>query len=227
MKKDDALTENVREKRKIIESLKKKLSILENEEVVLEEQVERLQEKVVEKESELADRKEQRKELEKRLHRKMPNEVGIKREGLDDERRDKDIAEWIKDKLNDLISHDSAVQQDMFFKYVTVKYLPELYDGDFDVLEKIDSLEARFKINKRTTFADVKENACRFWNIQDDNSRFPIALRAQNYAVFDLMENQPIEQVLIRQRVVPEFWLFRTNSQAHEVFTKVQDCCNI
>jgi hypothetical protein len=226
MKSDDALSENIHEKRKQIENLQKKLTILQNEEVVLEEQVERLQEKVAEKESELADRKEQRRELAKRLQRKMPNEVGIKREGLDDERRDKDITEWLKDKLVDLIHHDPSGNQEMIFKHVTVKYLPELYDGDFDDFEKIDCLEARFKINKRTTFSDLKENACRYWNIQDNNSKFPIALRANNYAMFELMDDQPIEHVLIRQRIMPEFWLFRTNNQAHEVFTKVQDCCN-
>jgi len=53
--------------------------------------------------------------------------------------------------------------------YVDIKYLDGIADGPLELLDKIDPLEARFKVNKNTNFETLKLNACKFWNITDSD----------------------------------------------------------
>lgn len=47
--------------------------------------------------------------------------------------------------------------------YVDIKYLDGIADGPLELLDKIDPLEARFRINRDTDFETLKINACKFW----------------------------------------------------------------
>lgn len=139
---------------------------LANEHRILEEKRERLERQNQEKIDEYENKKQSLENLKPSSNKDNENDA---------ERREKELDDWLKGKIEELIygpdkKTQSALKEEekegskmMIIGSVMIRYLPGVEDGDLEAFEKADPLEGYFKINKKTTFHELKETASEFW----------------------------------------------------------------
>ncbi|OMJ82032.1 hypothetical protein SteCoe_17358 [Stentor coeruleus] len=207
-----------------LEELKRNCEKIEEENEILREHKTRLADQLKVKEKELTDKRIIKDNVANKQHRHHKDDVH------DVERREKELDDWIKDRLTDLIKGDEerkSIQGEgekdlsVVIPVVLVRYVPEVCDGDLDAFDKADPQEAFFKLNLGITFRQLKETACEFWKIDDMAN---MGLRASNYALLDLYVDENVHEKILDLRMPPEFWLFKLNRFAKKSFTDVKDC---
>jgi alanyl-tRNA synthetase len=138
---------------------------LTNEEKILQEKLERLERQNQEKIDEYEDKKKSLENIKPSSNKDNENDA---------ERREKELDDFLRSKLLELIlgserkdrpglDLEKRLNKVMTIGSVMIRYLPLVEDGDIEAFEKTDPLEAYFKINKKTTFNELKETACEFW----------------------------------------------------------------
>lgn len=151
-----------------LEELRRNCEKIEEENDILREHKNRLDDQLQVKEKELTDKKTIKENIANKQHRHHKDDVH------DVERREKELDDWIKDRLTDLVKGDEerkSIQgegdKDMsiIIPVVLVRYVPEVCDGDLDAFDKADPQEAFFKLSLGITFRQLKETACEFWVI--------------------------------------------------------------
>ena len=203
-----------------LEKLVKKAELVSQEKEVLEEQIQRQLRINAQKQEELTYKKNLLDDL---TSSKKPNSAA---------NEEFDLKEWLKEKFISYLETNSQNTQKrtgmkdskntpMLIPCVVVKFAYELQDGNFEEFEKLEYYEGCFKINKRTKFQEIKKVACDFWSVSDPEH---YSLRANNFSNLDLLMKEPLEETVLSQRIMPEFWLFRVNTQAQSCFTSIEDC---
>ncbi|CAG9316204.1 unnamed protein product [Blepharisma stoltei] len=224
---DDASYSDILKRKRIeLANLNKKKDRIIDENEILAEQLENYEQKIEDKKKELAYKQGKEDET---------IEIKSSFTGGDAERREKELEEWVKYKLIDLIKTDDESEGKdkrtrlqeyesevpLIITSVYIRFVPGLRDGDFEKFEKMDPHEALFKINKTTTFHDLKATACEFWQIKDPDS---VGFRANNFALLGLFMDENVQECIINERIPPEFWLFSIDNQAKSSFTTLNDC---
>lgn len=104
---------------------------------------------------------------------------------------------------------------------ITVKYLKGTIDGELDSLDNSTLQEAKFRINSTTTFLELKSLACSFWGIEQIDT---VSLRESNLAMLDLYDAEFVQEMLYKELLNNELYLFRINNQALVSFPQQEDC---
>ena len=177
MAEDPEIKAKISVHKKELEELKRKCDLLNEENKTLTEERARLDDQLDQKKKELADKQVSLEMIHGKQHRNKKDDPN------DAERKEKEIDDWLKDKVLDLlVGEDKKKSYSRFQEYennspmiinsVLVRYIPDLYDGDIESLEKVDPHEAYFRLNKKTTFQQLKDTACEFWVIFYIESRW-------------------------------------------------------
>lgn len=99
---------------------------------------------------------------------------------------------------------------------VRIFYHKNLKEGDDRRMDQLNPYVAAVRISHDTTFQQLKEFACDYWNIDNHDM---ISIRAPNMALLDLI-NKPVEILIREQKMRPEFWIYERNIRANRIFTE-------
>jgi seryl-tRNA synthetase len=151
-----------------LESLMAKCSYLEEENRNLRDQREEIEAILEQKKKEFDEKNIAR-------NNQSSKKIKVNREDSNNlERREKELNDYIRLKLLGLlIGEDNAISNasdyyekgQMIITSVVVRYAPDAIEGDINSFEKSDPSEAHFRINKSTTFQQLKDTVCMFWVI--------------------------------------------------------------
>ena len=193
------------------------------------EQLERLKRECEQLEQLKAQYEEEKAELERQRDQARQDHFRDEEPGSDnvqlEHEKNKlrtDKQEYVRKRLEELMGPEQASAKDyMVFNAVAVKYYPGVDDANQDAFAREDPKEGNFRINRTTTFKSLRETACKFWVIPEEDC---MALRAANYGMLDLYDNECIYQTVLDQHLQPEFYLYGKNPQATEVMTEIPEC---
>jgi hypothetical protein len=99
---------------------------------------------------------------------------------------------------------------------VRIFYHKNLKEGDDRRVDQLNPYAVAVRISHDTTFQQLKEFACDYWNIDNPDI---FSIRAPNLALLDLI-NKPVETLIREQKMRPEFWIYERNLRANKIFTE-------
>lgn len=217
--KIDKLQEDILLQKKDFDKKKAKAKALEAERTVLEEQLSFLRRQVALKQEEIKARSEKLTELK-------DGGEGVKRSKrnfIEKDRKRKDFDITVTQLFSSFIDKNPGFTTCQVGKptSIKVKYLKGAKDGELDSLDNATLMEAKFKINSRTTLVDLKRVACSFWGIMRIDL---MALREVNLAMIDLYDDMSIQEILHKELLSDELYLFEVNRQSQISFPQQEDC---
>lgn len=151
-----------------LKELRRKCKILQDDNALIEEQKKRLDSLFEMKEAEYKGKKTLMDNINSKKFKKQ------KTSNTNAERREKEIEDWVTERLEELVLGEKDGRSDrkrteyeekhsILISHVTIRYSPNVLDGEQDLFDKTDPFEACFRINKQTTFHQLKLTACQFW----------------------------------------------------------------
>jgi hypothetical protein len=215
----DELQEEIIKQKKVLDKKQKKAKALRAEHTVLEEQLNYLRQQVNLKEGEIKMREEKLNELRDGAEAKASQ----KRNFIEKDRRRNDFDKNVSDLLEGFKKTNPGFAKCKvgYPTSIKVKYLKGTKDGEMESLDNATLLEAKFRINPKTTLTDLKDVACKFWGIELADT---MALREVNLATLDLYMNMTIQDMLYQELLSDELYLFEINRQATISFAQQEDC---
>jgi Ni/Co efflux regulator RcnB len=137
-----------------LEGLKQSTQKISEENRILEEQRDRTDSQLQQKKKELDEKKEFVKKFGGKEHRPQGLDIN------DAERREKEIDDWIREKLVELVEGENirrsgvveAEDRTLLINSVVMRYVPDVHDGDVESFDKSDPQEGVFRLCKETTF---------------------------------------------------------------------------
>ena len=207
------LKKQIEENKDSVAKLKNKLHQLSDEKFLLQEELRRSEAQLEAVSKEKAE-KSKPKDPRKKLRDADPAIIDRK-----DPRKAKELQDLVQNQLNTLMrkgAESDAEMGEARVKVVRIKYLPGVKDGEVDKYDRIEPLEAEFKLTNRSTYKTLKDTACGFWvrYIQDLLETSKYELRAENMAILDVNPNEKVVDLLIDNGMSQEMWLFEKFTKA-------------
>mmetsp|Transcript_33977 Transcript_33977/g.59200 ORF Transcript_33977/g.59200 Transcript_33977/m.59200 type:complete len:803 (+) Transcript_33977:3150-5558(+) len=214
----DELQDEILAQKKALDKKKAKAKSLSAEKTVLMEQLSYLRQQVKLKDDEIKTREEKLIELKEREGAKRNV-----RNFTEKDRKRKDFDMQVSNLFSNFINANRGFTDCEVARpnSIKVKFLKDAKDGEPDSLDNATLYEAKFRINKDTTLIELKNVACSFWGIQQTET---MALRESNLAMIDLFENQKVQDLLFKELLSDELYLFEINRQATNCFSQQEDC---
>ena len=145
-------------------------------------------------------------EIDKKLKEKL-KEIAMKKLPLIPNKI-KSIKDFKKEENNLMLIHT-----------VKIRYIKGLKDGEIQKLEKpITSQEMSVRLLRSTVFKELKDLACKFWELDET----VYSLRAYNYAAIEHIDD-PVEKFIKDQKMRPELWLIHSDIEAIKSLTPADD----
>ena len=119
----------------------------------------------------------------------------------------KSVKEYKKDETNLMMVHS-----------IKILYLKGLKDGELEKFDRSNALEMSVRLRGKTSFKEIKELACTFWEL-DENI---YTIRAYNFALIEYIE-ESVENFIRDQKMRPEFWLLHNDINAFRSLTPEND----
>ena len=85
------------------------------------------------------------------------------------------------------IKHVEDIDPDI--REITVTYLHNIKSGDTTKFRRTPETSVLFNVNKTTTFNELKEAACSFWNIENHSN---MQLHMSNFSLATLLDERII-----------------------------------
>lgn len=221
------------------EELKKTFSQLRDKNFLIKEKLDRQVERIEHRQQELAERRRQQKDIIAHESKKS-NQKNIQRVDIE-KLKELEIENLIKSKMLDLISQRVVMDEDpmeLFYeegaKYegkanviittVKVKYFePEEQDTNKETLKK-KPYEVAFRIQETTKFKDIKDQACKFWYLEEPDKFF---LLTYSFSSLDSKLDQVADNYLMKNSIYPELWLIPKNQLGHKVRNNPNEYSNL
>ena len=219
----DSLKKQMKENQDSVAKLRAKMRQLEDEKFMLKEELKRceVQQEAVTKEK---AEKSRPRDPRKKLRDADPALMDKK-----DPRKAKELQDLVQNQLNTLmrgkVGESDIDLGEPRIKVVRIKFLPGVKDGEIDKYERIEPLEAEFKLTQKSTFRTLKETACQFWVLssQDLLELSKYELRAENMAILDVNPSEKVVEVLSDNGIPAELWLFEKFTKATELLPPMEN----
>lgn len=208
------LKKQIEENKESVAKLRTKLQQLSDEKYQQQEELRRCEAQLEAVSKEKAE-KSRPKDPRKKLRDVDPTLADRK-----DPRKAKELQDLVQNQLNLLMKgragENDGEMGEARVKVVRIKYLPGVKDGEVDKYDRIEPLEAEFKLTNRSTYKTLKETVCDFWvrNRQDLHEISKYELRAENMAILDVNPSEKVVDLLADNGMAPEMWLFEKFTKA-------------
>lgn len=225
--------------KKKYEDLKKSFNQLRDKNFLVKEKLERQIERIEHRQQELAERRRQQKDIIANESKKS-NKKNVQRVDVE-KLKELEIENLIKSKMLELISQRAAIDEDpleLFYEEATryegkanviittvkIKYFePEEQDSNKEVHKK-KPYEVAFRIQENTKFKDIKDQACKFWYLEEPEKYF---LLTSAFVSLDNKLDQLADNYLMKNSIYPELWLIPKNQLGHKVRNSPYEYSNL
>jgi len=104
---------------------------------------------------------------------------------------------------------------------VKIHYVKHLQDGQIERFSTGNVAMCVFRLTRTTTLEDLKEAACRYWEVP---SSAEVSLRWNVGTRLGLVDTGPLHRILEEQLIPPELWLLKSNPRCTQLFPGQEDC---
>lgn len=104
---------------------------------------------------------------------------------------------------------------------VKINFIKHLEDGQIERFSTGIVSTAVFRLTQATTLEELKEVACRYWDLQSSKE---LTLRWNVGTRLNLVENGPVHRLFEEHLLLPELWLLKSNPRCNQLFPGQEEC---
>ena len=123
--------------------------------------------------------------------------------------------------LQPVRGHTPASTQLLAVHTVKINFIKHLQDGQVERFSTGIVSTAVFRLTQTTTLEELKEVACRYWDVQNS---VEMTLRWNAGTRLNLVVHGPVHRLFEEQLLPPELWLIKSNPRCTQLFPGQEEC---